>query len=216
MWRCGSVAGVRKRQAAATPQTPAQQPLLYDLERLFTDQEPELVCDSIAHLLAWVPGTSKASVDFAIERRVGAVDDLVALRVAWSLPVLTRLIPGLSAHARRLRSGRTGEREHVPEMAAYALAFVAISALTPGRRVVAFRKGSAPDLLFDLTAGAERGVEVAGRSTGGYGALRTARDGSEGKVGKAAQLHALPYVAEAHLSLWCAEPSVGLWERVKP
>lgn len=205
------------RRPPAPPTSPTSPTdVRYTLERLFVDQEPDLVCDCVAHLLAWVPGTSKEALTFSVARHLGGVDDTFALQLSWSLAALTKRIPGLGAHARRLRAGRTGEREHVPEMAAYALAFVAISTLMPGRRVVGFRKGSAPDLLLDLTPGAERGVEVAGRSTGGLGALRAVRDGGAGQEGKSAQLRALPHVAEVHLSLWCATPPVGLWDRVKP
>lgn len=109
-----------------------------------------------------------------------------------------------------LRGGRGPQREHVVELAAYGLAFVAISAWMPGRRVITFRKGSAPDMLFDVTPGVERGVEVAGRSDHGYAALRVVRDE------KAPTLRALVNVAEVHLSLWCADPRVSLWEQVKP
>jgi hypothetical protein len=61
---------------------------------------------------------------------------------------------------RRLRAKRSAQREHVTELAAYGLTFVAISLLVPGRRVVHMNMGVAPDLLFDVTPAALRGVET--------------------------------------------------------
>jgi hypothetical protein len=92
----------------------------------------------------------------------------------------------------------------------------------PGTRVKHMRKGSAPDILFDITPGALRGVETAGRSTGGRSKLIAIRDGvpatkrRAAEPGKAAQLRARSDVVEAHLSLWCASPRIAIMERVKP
>lgn len=90
---------------------------------------------------------------------------------------------GLKDYARLLREGRSAQREHVTQLAAYDLAFVAISVLMPGRRVLLMQQGVAPDLLFDTTPGALRGVEVAGRATGGRAALATVRNGMPSKRG---------------------------------
>jgi hypothetical protein len=87
----------------------------------------------------------------------------------------------------------------------------------PGRRAITFREGLPPDILLDDTDGALRGVEVAGRSSGGFGALRVVLEGTRDKPeGKRAQLVQRPDVAEAHVSLWCAEPRVSLLLQVKP
>ncbi len=172
--------------------------------------------DCIAPLLAWLPQGGATPLVVAVEHRTVNRSEDVTLTTSWSLPTLQGLIPGLSDHTRRLRKATSPQREHVTELASYALAFVAISALMPGRRVVRFHKGYAPDLLFDITPTALKGVEVAGRTSGGRAALRAVRDGSKSQPGKAPQLRAEPTIVEAHLSLWCATPCVGLWEQVKP
>ncbi len=78
--------------------------------------------------------------------------------------------------------------------------------------------GMAPDILFDLTPGALRGVETAGRTSGGRAALATIRNGTgaPARGGKRAQLLARVDLAEVHLSLWCAAPRVSIMERLKP
>lgn len=107
-------------------------------------------------------------------------------------------------------------REHLTETAAYGLALAAVSALLPGRRVVAYSFYAAPDLLFDATPDALRGVEVAGRTTGGTSALALVRDGDDRTPGKIAGLLAAPGIAEAYLALWCARPRQGELSKVKP
>lgn len=207
---------MRKRQATPANDTAAPTKVQYKLERLFTDQDPDLVIDCIAPLLAWVPDHKASKLDLVIARCTGERAGVIDPTLAWDLPTLAGRIPGLTAHTQRLRKKTSAQREHVTELASYGLAFVAISALMPGRRVLRFHKGYAPDLLFDVTPTALKGVEVAGRSTGGHAALRIVRDGSSRGKGKALQLREAPHVDEAHLSLWCATPSVGLFEQVKP
>lgn len=168
-------------------------------------------------MLAWFRRGNASERRIAIDRTVaGAPPERIDLTLRWELPVLSGIVPGLEAHAERLRKQTSPQREHVTELASYALAFVGVSALMPGRRVVRFHKGYAPDLLFDVTPSALKGVEVAGRSTGGSSALRVVRDGANGDTGKATQLRAATHIAEAHLSLWCESPSVGVLEQVKP
>ncbi len=197
--------------------------LPYALEQLFVDQDRDWVTDTIAPVLAWVPGKSQGKAvqpfRFQVERIVDGSTIVLPIALGWDLSALTKLVPGLPDHVRRLRQGRTVQREHLTELAAYGLTFVAISLIMPGRRVKAMRKGSAPDILFDLTPGALRGVEAAGRATGGRAALRRLRDGTPSRPanrGKAAQLRARSDIAEVYLSLWCASPRLGIMERVKP
>ena len=52
----------------------------------------------------------------------------------------------------------------------------------------------APDILLDQTPGALRGVEAAGRGTGGFAKLRELRLGTRESPGKALQLIGLPDV----------------------
>lgn len=132
------------------------------------------------------------------------------LELHWDVEALVAHDPTLRDRVRRMRTGRTAQREHVPELAAYGLALVAISVLLPGRRVVDMEQLRAPDILLDMTPGAYRGVEVVGRSSGGWGALRKARRE------KVSLLLPKPHVVEAHLSLWCAWPRVAEFCMVKP
>ncbi len=82
---------------------------------------------------------------------------------------------------------------------------------------ITFREGLPPDIVLDDTDGALRGVEVAGRSSGGHGALRFVLEGMKDEPGgKRAQLVARSDIAEAHVSLWCADPRVSLLLQVKP
>jgi hypothetical protein len=168
-------------------------PYAYALEQLLADQEHDLVADTIAPVLAWVPGktTKRAAQPFVFElehKLSTAPAKTVAIHLTWDVAKLQARIPGLAAHAERLKSGGSAQREHVPELAAYGLAFVAISVFMPGVRVLAFRKGLPPDLLFDVTPAALKGVEVAGRSTGGKASLRRVRDGTPQTARKAATL----------------------------
>jgi hypothetical protein len=203
-----------------------QAPVAYSLERLFIDQDRDLVHDTIAPVLAWVPGRGAARraqpFRFELERVHRNERSLVPLQLDWDLAELETVVPGLRAHVRRLETSRSAQREHVTELAAYGLTFVAVSVLMPGRRVKAFRKGLAPDLLLDLTPGALRGVETAGRSAGGKSALLAIRNGSPATAvrpklpGKAAQLAARSDLAEVHLSLWSASPRISIMEQLKP
>ena len=206
---------------------PAPRALTYDLERLFVDQARDWVIDTVAPVLAWVQGKSRQREQqpfrFEVEHVVGRkAAKPVYIDLRWDMTKLVAHIPDLSDKARRFRQGRTAQREDITELAAYGLTFVAISALMPGRRVLPMQMGVAPDILFDVTPGALRGVETAGRSTGGKAALRVVRDGEParegkpGKPGKAASLRQRNDIAEVHLSLWCASPRLGTMAQLRP
>ena len=214
-----------KPKKAATPKVAATH--AYALERLYVDQDHDWVVDTIPAVLAWVPGNSKATstqpFSFLVEHTPAAgTMRLVRIDLTWSLPDLRAHDADVEGRARRLRTGRTAQREHVTELAAYGLSFVAMAVLMPGTRVKHMRRGLAPDILFDITPGALRGVEASGRSTGGRTVLMRVRNGAPSTkktrevVGKAPQLVARGDVAEAHLSLWCASPRIAIMERVKP
>lgn len=123
-----------RRAAATTAATSTT--LSYALERLFVDQERDWVVDTIAAVLAWVPGKSKSRSEqpfrFVVEHVAAGATRTVTLELTWDLPALERLVPGVSEHARRLRERRSAQREHMTQLAAYGLTFVAISALCPG------------------------------------------------------------------------------------
>jgi hypothetical protein len=140
-----------------------------------------------------------------------------SLILTWDAEMLERRASGTLDRAHRMRSHRTADREHVTELAAYALALVGISVWMPGRRAISFREGLPPDILFDDTDGAVRGVEAAGRTSGGFGALRIVLEGSKKNPGgKQAQFAGRSDIAEAHVSLWCSKPHVAMLMQVKP
>ena len=190
---------------------------LYALEKLYEDQEPDLVTDTIPAVLAWLGRNGEGpALSFSVRIGANPVKE-ETLRLGYDGRVLERRCRGTLDRARRMRSRQTADREHVTELAAYGLALVGISVWMPGRRAITFREGLPPDILLDDTDGALRGVEVAGRSSGGHGALRFVLEGTKDKPGgKRAQLVERSDIAEAHVSLWCSDPRVSLLLQVKP
>ena len=79
-----------------------------------------------------------------------------------------------------------------------------------GPNMFGYHETYTPDMLLDATPGALRGVEIAGRSRGGFASLRAAL------AQKQALLVRMADVAEAHVSLWCGSPRVSLLVQVKP
>jgi hypothetical protein len=194
--------------------------IAYPLEQLFVDQDRDWVIDTVAAVMAWVPGTSQKKSTppfrFALEQKHKHAITHSVIELSWDEAKLEQLVPGVKAHAKRLRGAKSAQREHVTELAAYGLTFVAVSVLFPSRRVVGMQLGVAPDILLDLTPGALRGVETAGRRTGGRSAFKAVRNRSPGQAGKAAILAARPDLIEVHLSLWCASPRISIMEQLKP
>ena len=188
----------------------------YSLEQLYEDQEPELVVDGIAHLIAWLDPEDRArSHRFELREatRQGTVEH--ELVVSWDIAMLAKRDARLEADLARFRARRTLTLEDQTKYAAYGLALVAISCLLR-RRVVDVSFFRPPDLLLDATPAALRGVEVAGRGTKGYSGFARVLEGSTGEPGKRHQLTGREDIAEAYVSLWCREPRVAIWERVKP
>lgn len=195
----------------------------YPLEQLYTDQDFDWVVDTVPGVLAWVPGHAKERhrqpFRFTVHHQPtpDGRTEVLQLSLRWDVRKLAAHDSAVRERAARMRAGRTAQREHVTELAAYGLALVAISVFLPGRRVVSMRKGLPPDLLLDVTPGALRGVEVSGRSQGGLRVLGELREGAgAGEPGKQSLLLARTDVAEAWLSLWCASPHVALMAKVKP
>ncbi len=172
--------------------------------------------DTVACLLHWLdPRNEQHTHQFKLsENRKGGVTDH-ELVLSWDIHKLAAHDPRLLTDLGRFRQGKTVTGEDQTKYAAYGLAFVAISYLLQ-RRVVRVSHFRTPDLLLDSTPGALRGVEVAGRSSKGHAAFAQALDGASGKPGKRAQLRACADVQEAYISLWCCEPKVSIWEKVKP
>lgn len=209
-----------RRQRPALP--PAARVVTYALEQLFVDQDFDWVIETIAPVVTWVPRKSpQQPFRFGVSHTLAGKTTQIDIDLVWNVAKLAQWKRDVVAHAQRLVTRRSAAREHVTELAAYGLAFVAISALMPGRRVVNMTFGVAPDMLLDLTPGALRGVEVAGRTTGGASALAVVRNGTPARKGKSAtrgkraQLLARADIAEVHLALWCADPRIGIMEQVK-
>jgi hypothetical protein len=194
----------------------------YPLEQLYSDQDFDWVVDTVPGVLAWVPGSAKGRHQqpfrFTVHHQPApdARAEPLQLALRWDLQKLAAHDSAVRERAARMRAGRTAQREHVTELAAYGLALVAVSVFLPGRRVVSMRKGLPPDLLLDVTPGALRVVEVAGRGQGGLRVLEALRHGDREEPGKQPLLLSRTDVAEAHLSLWCASPHVALMAKVKP
>jgi hypothetical protein len=194
----------------------SRQQWAYDLEQLYEDHEPGLALEAIPHLLCWLdPKERQSSHRFELreQTRKGPVDH--ELQVSWDVVRLAERDPRLRMDLARFRSGITFSREHRTELAAYGLALVATSCILR-RRVIGVSYFRTPDLLLDTTPGALCGIEVAGRTSKGYTALAQALDGAPGKPGKRAQLRTRAGIIEAYISLWCSEPMVSIWEKVKP
>ena len=197
-------------------------PIPYALEQLYEDQPKNWVIDSVPAVLAWVPDRHTPLAlgphlfHVAHIPVVGGTERVVTVSLTWDLAELQRHDPSVVDRAARYRTGQTVHREQLVETAAYGLAFVAISVFLPGAQVVGMRVGVAPDILYDDTPGALRGIEAAGRSSGGRSALRAVRLGSGKSPGKTKGLLALPDVLEAHISLWCNSPRVSEMVKVKP
>lgn len=218
----------------ATPPQPPAAIIQYSLESLYVDQQYDLVVDAIPAVLAWLPDVSPPFAFVLANDSADAGGGDVRLELGWDLNALRSYSPEVEARALRMRHGTSAQREHVTELAAYGLALAAATALLPGRRFVAWNKGIAPDILYDATPGALRGVEVAGRSRGGWGALRLVREGKPAVRGRKARGHkrgrrgrpAIPGkrqelverddIVEVHLSLWSARPQVSEFFQVKP
>jgi hypothetical protein len=196
----------------------------YPLEQLYRDQDFDWVVDTVPGVLAWVPGHTKERhqqpFHFTVHHQPApdARTEQLQLALRWDLDRLVMHDGTVRERVARMRAGRTAQREHVTELAAYGLALVAVSIFLPGRRVVSMRKGLPPDLLLDVTPGALRGVEVAGRSRGGFRVLEEVRHGDARGEEPDKQRHLLARadIVEAHLSLWCASPHVAVMAKVKP
>jgi hypothetical protein len=189
-------------------------PVPYALERLYQDQDHDWVADAIPAVLAWVPvdGARRQPYLFEVDHVAASRGPAkrLTLAIRWSVDALEAYDPGLRDRVKRMRSGRTAQREHVVELAGYGLALVAISVLLPGERVVDMERRRSPDLLLDMTPGALRGIEVACRSRGGWAGVRAVRRE------KTAELVPKKALAEAHVSVWCGWPRVTEFCRVKP
>lgn len=199
----------RRRAAAASP---------FALERLYEDQHHDHVVDAVPAVLAWVPDRATSAGPFEFELSRGRVAKRSTGRIAlsWDIGALRQHDATVEERALRMRRGRTPQREHVTELAAYGLALVAISLCLPGRRVEGWNKGYFPDILFDATPGALRGVEVAGRTTGGRGEIERVLRGTRTDPGKVEDLRDADNVVEGYVSVWCRHPAVAVMLKVKP
>src|SRR5690606_11168864 len=78
----------------------------YALEQLFVDQDRDWVTDTIAPMLAWVPGKSKKRLQqpfrFEVEHIRAGSKVAVYIDLTWSDRALEELVPGVRVHVRRL------------------------------------------------------------------------------------------------------------------
>ncbi|MBX3250222.1 MAG: hypothetical protein KF901_23795 [Myxococcales bacterium] len=185
----------------------------YPLERLYSDQDRDWVIDTIPAVVAWVPGTSKKLRNqpfrFPVVRSSGGEVHEGVLELSWDESALLVHDSQVFEKAKRYATRRTVVAEKLTEVAAVGLSLVAISAWMPGRRVISCNLFAAPDLLFDVTPNALRGVECAGRAAGGRRAL------SQLAAEKRPTLVANPNLAEVTLSLWSKSARFTLLEQVK-
>jgi hypothetical protein len=139
---------------------------VYALEDLYEDQEPDLVADVIPFVLVWLPNASVIQVSTGAKK-----NETLGLR--WDARAIERRSRGTLARVRRVRTGKTADRERIAELAAYGLAFVAISVWMPGRRAISFREGLPPDILRTQAASARSsaGVVTSPKHTCPCGAL---------------------------------------------
>lgn len=186
--------------AELTPNAPYE----YDLGRLFVDQPDWFARETVPHTLAWL-GAPTEPLRFSL-LVAGAASELT---LRWSREAIAPHLPDLDASVGRLIEGRSIHAEQVPQYGAYGLAGV-VASVVLGVRVLRLSVWSAPDLVFDGTPGALRGIEVAGRSHRGAAGLRELAEE------KAPPLRDAPGVAEAWLSLWCTAPAVSLLLKVRP
>ncbi len=95
---------------------------VYALEKLYEDQEPDLVTDTIPAVLAWL-GRNGEGPALSFSVRIGAKPAKEeTLRLGYDGRVLEGRCSGTLDRARRMRSRQTADREHVTELAAYGLA----------------------------------------------------------------------------------------------
>lgn len=189
----------------------------YALEQLHDDQDPAIATDAIAPLICWLEpearGGSHRFELFVVTAQGTAVHELT---LSWQLELLAGRDPRLAADLRRFRHGKTEAPRDAPGAAAYGLALVAISCLLH-RRIAAIHCFEPPDIVLESTErGTVRGVSVGASNDNGRAALEAIADGAGAEPGKRPHLRASPSIAEAYLSLWCREPPVAVWERVKP
>lgn len=201
----------------------------YNLRQLFVDQDPDFIADTMASLVCWlapkVETTQPVSVTtFDVS---GGAEVAHNFRLSWDEDELGGMLPGLRQQIDRYRSRRTAQLEDLIKLGAYGLAMIATSCLLK-ERVATFNFYAAPDLVLKPNGTLIlRGVEVAGRSSGGRGAFTTTMNGATGtgtkkggkapgKPGKRAQIVANGSIHEAWVSLWCQTPSIAHWEKIKP
>lgn len=187
----------------------------FSLESLYEYQDEDWIVDSIPFVLAWLgtTGRNDARVDYTLDVTLpsDSTSQRHETRITWNIDALEARDKGLNSHVSRLLSGHSIDREHIAENAAYGLSLVAICLLLPGRRVTGMEKGRSPDFLLDgTTPEARRGVEVAGRLTGGFAALKHVHQSKRPALVDRTDL------VEVHLSLWCAMPAVAEFHQVKP
>lgn len=183
----------------------------YALEQLFCDQEPRIVRHYVAPLLSWHYRRKLVQpVNFHIMEYGQIQNNVHSLSLTWDMERLRKsnghLDDDLEGYIKR--DGPDCERH--AEKAAMCLGFIYASVILQ-KRIQKINIQAAPDLLYDVNPISLRGIEVAGRGSGGLSKLMRVRNSPEKYRG----LHDNTTVVEAYLSLWCCRPAVSHWEKVK-
>ena len=179
----------------------------YAIERLFVDQKPDLVKFLIAPLISWLDpsGRGPQPVQFLLGKPVTD-----AFLLTWNMVALSKLHPGLEEELARYRARDFHRTQYQTEEAGYALALIAITCILKERADKFFVEvNQAPDIVLSGLPNKLRGVEVAGRSTRGHAGFKPVL------ATKRPHLLGMTVLVEAYLSLWCRQPPVSHWEKVK-
>jgi hypothetical protein len=208
----------------------------YNIEDLFNHQDKDYCEELIAPLISWLDPSGTAVQPITIKISDGNWKESDELKISWNTGTLIPLSSYIEDQIRKYRTGKTVNKEHHVELAAYGLAMIAASCII-NKRIIDLLNKVAPDFIYERINGKIKGIEVAGRSSGGYPALRVVALGPKrGKKGKCfhkhspskgtikrkskkGKIHSLKKndgISEAYLSLWSALPWVSYLNKVKP
>jgi hypothetical protein len=189
----------------------------YAVEQLFNDQDPDYVVEVAPALVSWLDpiGNAAQPYSFLLREQNATTFTDHQLELTWDTAALSAKDAVFLSQVKRFRTRKTILLEDHPKLAAYGLAMIAISCFLK-EKVLAFERLNHPDLLLDVTPGKIRGVEVAGRTSGGRGRFTAALNGTKEQIGKRKQLQTRVDLIEAYVSFWCLEPSLAHWEKIKP
>lgn len=184
----------------------------YSIEQLFEDQEPGMVRPYMASLISWHHKKKRQRLPLRYLIKQYSSNQVLdhIFNLSWDIDRVRQkniyIDEEISGYDTRI--GPDCERQS--ERAAMCLGFIFASVVLR-QRIRKINIQAAPDLIYDLNPSAIRGIEIAGRATGGLTKLLRVRNSPEKYPG----IFENRTVVEAYLSLWCCRPSVSHWEKVK-